>query len=415
MPNYTNADFQWILRNPSHETWRAENLFNIETAHRARHFHRQLPAFRQTPLVSLSHLAQMTGVEGIYVKDESQRLELNSFKAMGGSFAIYRYLQKKLGLDDDRMSYKFLISKECHDMTGTLTFASATDGNHGKGIAWASRMLGHKCNIYVHRDTSQARIDAIRMFGANVTVIDGNYDDAVRQCAEDARDNGWIVISDTSWAGYTEIPTWIMQGYTTMLLEAQEQFAGMGIERPTHIFVQAGVGALAASVIGFYAALFKDKLPKFVVVEPDQAACLFKSAQAADGKPHTVTGELDTIMAGLACGEPSAIAWDVLWPLVDAFVKVPDYIAARGMRILAVPLKDDPFVVSGESGAVTLGSFYSIMSEKDVCGELIEHLGIDSHSRMLFINTEGNTDPTHFRQIIWDGCDPVPQAYWTTR
>ena len=415
MPNYTKADFSWILRNPSHETWEADNLFNVETARRARHFHRQLPSFRQTPLVSLGHLAQMMGVEGIYVKDESQRLELNSFKVMGGSFAIFRFLQKKLGLPDEKMTYKFLISKECHDMTGTLTFASATDGNHGKGIAWASRMLGHKCNIYVHRDTSQARIDAIRMFGANVTVVDGNYDDAVRQVAIDARDNGWEIISDTSWPGYTEVPTWIMQGYTTMLLEAQEQFAGMGIERPTHIFVQAGVGALAASVIGFYASLFKENLPKFIVVEPENAACLFLSAKVADGKPHVVTGDLDTIMAGLACGEPSEIAWNVLWPLVDAFLSVPDYVAARGMRILATPLKDDPFVISGESGAVPLGAFYSMMCEKDVTKELIAHLGIDSNSRLLFINTEGNTDPTHFRQIIWDGCDPVPKEYWTTR
>ncbi len=415
MSGYTAADFKWILRSPSHETWQADNLFNVETARRARHFHRQLPSFRQTPLVSLSHLAHMMGVEGIYVKDESQRLELNSFKVMGGSFAIFRFLQKKLGLDDDKMTYRFLISKECHDMTGTLTFASATDGNHGKGIAWASRMLGHKCKIYVHRETSQARIDAIRMFGAEVTVVNGNYDDAVRQVAIDARDNGWEIISDTSWPGYTEVPTWIMQGYTTMLLEAQEQFAGMGIERPTHVFVQAGVGALAASVIGFYASLFKDNLPKFIVVEPENAACLFHSAQIGDGKPHNVTGDLDTIMAGLACGEPSAIAWDVLWPLVDAFVSVPDYIAARGMRILATPLKDDPIVISGESGAVPLGCFYSMMSEKDVTGELISHLGIDSNSRLFFINTEGNTDPTHFRQIIWDGCDPVPKPYITER
>ena len=378
MANYTKPDFKWILRTPSHETWEADNLFNVETARRARHFHRQLPSFRQTPLVSLSHLAQMMGVEGIYVKDESQRLELNSFKAMGGSFAIFRFLQKKLGLSDDEMTYKFLISKECHDMTGTLTFASATDGNHGKGIAWASRMLGHKCNIYVHRDTSQARIDAIRMFGANVTVVDGNYDDAVRQCAEDASDNGWYVISA------------VLSAFIPVSLYPEHPFE---------------IGA----------SLFKDNLPKFVVVEPENAACLFHSAEIGDGKPHSVKGDLDTIMAGLACGEPSEIAWNVLWPLVDAFLSVPDYIAARGMRILATPLKDDPFVISGESGAVPLGAFYSMMSEKDVTQELISHLGIDSNSRLLFINTEGNTDPTHFRQIIWDGCDQVPREYWTTR
>ena len=389
------------------------NRFDLAHARAARNFHRSFPEYAPTPLWNLSAMAEKAGVASIHLKDESFRFGLDAFKVLGGSYCIARKIGELLDIPAEALSYKLLTSPAIREKTRSLTFVTATDGNHGKGIAWASRMLGHKCRIYVHRDTSQARIDAIKMFGAEVTVVDGNYDDAVRQCAEDAADNGWNVISDTSWKGYTEIPTWIMQGYTTMLLEAQEQFAGMGIERPTHIFVQAGVGALAASVIGFYASLFKDKLPKFVVVEPENAACLYHSAKIGDGKPHSVKGDLDTIMAGLACGEPSAIAWDVLWPLVDAFISVPDYVAARGMRILAVPLKDDPFVLSGESGAVPLGAFYSMMSEKEGAAELIEHLGINSNSRMLFINTEGNTDPVHFRQIIWDGSDPVPKEYWT--
>ena len=409
-------DFEYILKSyEKKDTSLADKLFNVNIARTARNFHRQIPTFRQTPLYPLSQLADMLGVENIFIKDESQRLELNSFKVMGGSFAIYRFLQKKLGLSDKEMSYKYLLSKDCHDKLGTITFASATDGNHGKGIAWASRMLGHKCNIYVHRETSEARINAIKAFGANVTVVNGNYDDAVRQVAIDAEKNGWEIISDTSWPGYTEIPTWIMQGYTTLLLEAQEQLSGMGYFKPTHVFVQAGVGALAASVIGFYASLFKEDMPKFVVVEPNKAACIYESAKINDGNPHTVTGDLDTIMAGLACGEPSPIAWSVLKELVDAYVSVPDYIAARGMRILATPLKDDPMVISGESGAVTLGALYSMLTEKEMCKDLIEHLGIDKHSQILFINTEGNTDPKHFRQIIWDGCDPVPREYWTQR
>lgn len=416
MSETNNADFSWILEpNKSKDTSLAEKMFAPETSRTARTFHRQIPGFRQTPLVSLSHLAHMLGVDGIYVKDESQRLELNSFKVMGGSFAIFRYIQTRLGISDDKMSYKYLLSKECKDKLGTITFASATDGNHGRGIAWASRMLGHDCKIYVHKDTSAARINAIRMYGAEVTVVDGNYDDAVRKVAEDARENGWVIISDTSWPGYTEVPTWIMQGYTTMLLESQEQFAGMGISKPTHVFVQAGVGALAASVIGFYAALFKDDPPKFIVVEPEKAACIYASAKIGDGEPHSVKGDLDTIMAGLACGDPSPIAWKILWANADAYISVPDYIAARGMRIMATPLKDDPIIISGESGAVTLGALYSILTEKEDCQELLDFLKIDENSRLFFINTEGNTDPTHFRQIIWDGCDPVPKKYWTQR
>jgi diaminopropionate ammonia-lyase len=205
-----------------------------------------------------------------------------------------------------------------------------------------------------------------------------------------------------------------MQGYLTLLSETQEQFSGQGIVKPTHVFVQAGVGALAASVVGFYHALFGQEAPKCIVVEPDKAPCLFESAKANDGKPHTVTGALDTIMAGLACGDPSPMAWDILKEDADAFVTVPDYIAAKGMRMYATPLKGDPFIVSGESGAVTLGAFASIMQE-DQLSDLRKALEIDENSQILFINTEGNTDPVHFRQVIWEGANPVPKEYWINR
>ncbi len=406
---------EWLYnQNPNKDFTHAKELFNIETARLARHFHSQIPGYNITPLRALPLLANMTGVEGIYVKDESQRLALNSFKVMGGSFALFRFIQKRLGLADDEMDYKYLTSQECHDKLGTLTFASATDGNHGRGIAWAARKLGHNCIIYVHKDTSKARIDAIRSYGATVKIVNGNYDDAVRQVAKDAEKFGWHIISDTSWDGYTEVPTWIMQGYTTMLVEAQEQLSGMGIYRPTHVFVQAGVGALAASVIGFYAALFPENPPIFCVVEPDKAPCIFESAKANDKTPHNVTGDLDTIMAGLACGDPSPIAWDILQNTADIFCQVPDYIAARGMRIYSCPLHGDPFIISGESGAVTLGALYSILTEQDN-DDLKRALKLDSHSRVLLINTEGNTDPVGFRQVIWDGSNPVPKQYLTTK
>jgi diaminopropionate ammonia-lyase len=268
--------------------------------------------------------------------------------------------------------------------------------------------------IYVHKETSKRRVDAIKSYGATVTVIDGNYDDAVRQVAIDAKKHGWEIISDTSWEGYRQVPTWIMQGYTTMMAEIQEQLSCQGIARPTHVFVQAGVGALAASVIGFYHSLCKDKAPTCVVVEPDQAACIFESARMDDDHPHSVGGALDTIMAGLACGEPSEIAWNVLKDTVDAFVKVPDYIAARGMRMYATPLKGDPFIVSGESGAVTLGALVSILKERGA-ESLREFLHIDDSSQILLINTEGNTDPILFRQIIWEGSNPVPKEHWIDR
>ncbi len=411
----TNAlDFEYILNGNAKDSSKAKELFPVKIAREAHNFHRQIPGYRMTPLRALPNLAQMLGVGGIYIKDEAERLELNSFKVMGGSFAIYRFLQKKLGMEGKDLSFEYLTSKECHDRIGDITFASATDGNHGRGIAWAAMKLGLKSEIYVHKDTSLARIDAIRSYGANVTIVDGNYDDAVRQVAIDAAKNGWYIISDTSWDGYEEIPTWIMQGYTSILLESQEQFAGMGISRPTHVFVQAGVGALAASVVGYFTALFPDNPPIFVVVEPDKAPCIFESMKAGDNKPHSVKGDLDTIMAGLACGDPSPIAFQILNKNADCFIQVPDYVAARGMRILSCPIKGDPFMISGESGAVPLGALYSIMTEKGDM-DLREALKLSHDSLIFMINTEGNTDPKHFRQIIWDGADPVPREYRTRR
>lgn len=390
----------------------AKELFSIDHARDARKFHRQIPGYKMTPLSSLPLLANMLGIGGIYIKDEAQRLTLNSFKVMGGSYAVYRFIKKYLGMEDKDLSFEYLTSKECHDKLKDVTFCSATDGNHGRGLAWASKVLGLKCHIYVHKDTSKPRIEAIKQYGATITIVEGNYDDAVRRAADDAKKNGWYVVSDTSWDGYTEIPTWIMQGYTSILLEAQEQFIAMGITRPTHVIVQAGVGALAASVVGFYTALFPKNPPIFIVVEPDRAACVYESIKAGDGKPHSVKGDLETIMAGLACGDPSPIAFDILKENADAFIKCRDYVAARGMRILSCPLNGDPFIISGESGAVPLGILYSILAEMDN-KEIVEKLKFNKDSLVFMINTEGNTDPIDFRRIIWDGQDQVPKEYRT--
>ncbi len=407
-------DFKYIIHNngdiAKKNPAKAKEMFPIERARDARKFHRQIPDYAMTPLVALPNLAQLLGVGGIYVKNEAERLRMSSFKVMGGSYAIYRLVRKLLGKENEDLSYEYLTSAECHDALGDIVFCSATDGNHGRGLAWACQRLNHPCKIYVHSETSQPRIDAIKRFGAEVTVVDGNYDDAVRRAAEDAEKNGWYVVSDTSWEGYEEIPTWIMQGYTSILLEAQEQFSGMGIAKPTHVIVQAGVGAMAASVIGFYSALFPKNPPLFIVVEPDKAACIYESIAAGDGKCHNVTGELDTIMAGLACGEPSPIAFDILRDNADIFIQTPDNVAARGMRILGCPLSGDPMVVSGESGAVPLGALFALQTD-EINPELKEVLNLNKDSQIFMINTEGNTDPIEFRRILWDGKDPVPARF----
>ncbi|MBP6015245.1 MAG: diaminopropionate ammonia-lyase [Candidatus Promineofilum sp.] len=374
----------------------------------ARAYHSQIPGYEMTPLKRLSSLALRLNLGSIWVKDESARMRLNAFKALGGSFAIYRFICQKVGRP--RLSFAELMSDEVRAALGDITFTSATDGNHGKGLAWGARKLGFPCVIYVHKNTSQARIAAIVEYDAEVRVVDGNYDDAVRQCEEDARANGWQVISDTSWPGYEDVPMWVMQGYTTLLAETQELLAAQGIVRPTHIFVQAGVGAFAAAVIAFYKKLFGADAPISVVVEPRTAACLYHSMMIDDGRPHSVSGDLDTIMAGLACGEPSPLAWEILRDCADFFVTVPDYVAAKGMRMYGVPLKGDPLVISGESGAVTLGALTFIMGYSGAAA-LREQLRLDEKSRVLLINTEGNTDPNYFRNVVWEGVFPVPEVY----
>lgn len=387
-----------------------DKIFPAGVSQQARNFHRQIPGYNISPLKNLPHLAAMIGVGGIWVKDESARLDLRSFKVLGGSFAIYRFIKSKLGLDEADLSFAELMSDSVRARLGQITFAAATDGNHGRGVAWAANKLGCRAIIYVHKDTSQARIKAIESVGATVKVINGTYDDAVRQVNIDARQNGWQVISDTSWEGYEDIPTWVMQGYATLLSEAQEQLAAQGIIKPTHIFVQAGVGALAAATIGFYHQLFKADQPICAVVEPTHAACLFESARIGDGQPHSVGGDLQTIMAGLACGEPSPIAWKILWDCADVFLACPDYVAAKGMRVYAVPLKGDPFIVSGESGAVTLGALMYV-AENPQFADLKALLKLDRNSQVLLINSEGNTDPEYFRRIVWEGVEAVPAEY----
>jgi diaminopropionate ammonia-lyase len=404
---------QWFVNRRAAECDASASLDRIMPAaaiREARSFHRQIPGFRTSPLKGLGSLAAMIGVGGIWVKDEAVRLGLGSFKVLGGSFAIYRYLRRQLGIEDREPTFAELTSSEVRRRLGPITFATATDGNHGRGVAWAANALGQKAMIYVHSKTSEARIRAIAAQGAEVKVIDGTYDDAVRQISRDAQSNGWQIISDTSWEGYEEIPTWIMQGYGTLFSEAQEQLAAQGLVKPTHLFVQAGVGALAASGIALYHRLLGAEAPLCVVVEPSEAACLLHSARAGDGAPHSFPGPLETIMAGLACGDPSPLAWRLLWDCADAFVASPDYVAAKGMRVFGVPLDGDPPVISGESGAVTLGALMFIMEHAEGRA-LREALCLGPDSQVLLINSEINTDPDYFRRVAWEGANPVPEEF----
>lgn len=369
---------------------------------KAKKFHMSFPGYEKTPLRSQKNLAELLGVAGVYVKDESYRFGLNAFKVLGGSYAMARYMAEKLQKDISELPFEKITSREIKDQLGDITFATATDGNHGRGVAWTARQLGQKSVVYMPKGSALRRLANIRAEGAEAKITDCNYDETVRIIAENSEEHGWIVVQDTAWEGYEDIPTWIMQGYGTMAAESLEQLNDIGIKKPTHIFVQAGVGSLAGAVQGYFASVFEEARPKTVIVEADQADCLYKSVKAGDGKARMVGGDMATIMAGLACGEPNSIGWDVLRDYSEMFLSCPDWVAAKGMRVLGNPLGSDCKVVSGESGAVTTGALMALMQDEQL-KEARELLGLNKDSVVLLFNTEGDTDPDKYRSIVWDG------------
>lgn len=372
---------------------------------KARAFHRTIPGYERTPLAHLTHMASYLGVRDICVKDESYRFDLNAFKVLGGSFAMAKYIAGLTGRDISELDYDTLTSDELRKEIGPITFYTATDGNHGRGVAWAAKRLKQKAVVYMPKGSTQTRLEHIRAEGATATIEDLNYDDCVRlAAAEAAKTEHGVIVQDTAWEGYEEIPSWIMQGYGTMAMEADEQMHEIGIEAPTHIFVQAGVGSLAGAVQGYFANRYPEHPPIVCVVEADTAACLYKSALAGDGEERNVDGDMPTIMAGLACGEPNTTSWDILKNHVAVFTAAPDWVSAKAMRVLSTPLKGDPRVISGESGSIGFGVLWEILSNPEYA-DLKEALHLDENSRVLCFSTEGNTDPERFREIVWDGKD----------
>lgn len=377
------------------------NFLNLESAKKVRSFHASFPVYRETPLVELKNTAKAMGLGSIYVKDESYRFGLNAFKVLGGSYAIGNYLAKRLGKSITEMPYDKLISEEVRKELGNITFVTATDGNHGRGVAWTAKQLQQKSVVYMPKGSAEERLMNIRAEGADASITDLNYDEAVRLANTQADQKGWVMVQDTAWEGYEDIPGWIMQGYGTMGYEAYTQLP----EKPTHIFLQAGVGSMAGAVAGFFASAYGEDRPIITIVEPNKADCIFRTAEAADGTLHFVTGDMDTIMAGLACGEPCSIGWNVLRDYADNFISCPDYTAAQGMRLLGNPEAGDAKVISGESGASAFGCVAEIMRDPSLA-ELRTKLKLDENSRVLFFSTEGDTDKENYKSIVWDGAYP---------
>lgn len=371
-------------------------------------FHKSIEGYKKTPLVKLDNLAKKLDVKNVFVKDESYRYGLNAFKGLGGLYAIFRIVCDKLNLDPSSTTFEDLQSEEIKSKLKDMVFVTATDGNHGKGVAWAANKLGCKSVVFMPKGSVLARAKAIESMGnSTVTITDLNYDDAVRKASSLADEKGWYLVQDTAWDGYEDVPNFISQGYTIMAKEALDELNELGIEKPTHLFLQAGVGSMAGSVLGYMVNRFDKKPPITTIVEPATVACIYKSALADDSKPHAVTGDLQTIMAGLNCGEPNTATWPILRDYASFYAACPDYVTARGMRVLASPIKDDKKVISGESGAVGMG-LLSMLMEKDEFVDIRKDMNLDENSTVLIFSTEGNTDPKGYDEIVYDGRNYSP-------
>ena len=348
------------------------------------------PNYQVTNLHLLTSMAEQANIRQIYYKDESTRFGLKSFKALGGAYAVTQFLQQHLGqLNGEKPTMVQLLSGQYKEQLKDVVVSCATDGNHGRSVAWGAQMFGCQCIIYIHRDVSAGRQAAMEAYAARVIRIKGNYDESVRQAAIDAEKYGRSIISDTSYQGYTEVPANVALGYTVMLSEAVEQLNGV---IPTHVFIQAGVGGLAAAVCGYFWDLWAEQRPRFVVVEPEAANCLQESAKA--GELKVVEGDLDTLMAGLACGEVSHIAWDILDQGADDFITLSEDAVAPCMQALE---QNNPSIEAGESAVAGLAA--CIIGGQHP--QWRAALGLTEQSTVLVLGTEGATDPELYQQLVF--------------
>jgi diaminopropionate ammonia-lyase len=361
------------------------------------------PGYGATPLRSLHGLAARADVGSIFFKDEGSRFGLGSFKALGGAYAVFRLLREIIhGRTGKLATSRDLMAGQHADIASKITVTCATDGNHGRSVAWGAKTFRCRCVIYVNETVTAERCQAIAAYGAEVRRVSGTYDDAVRTAAADAETNKWQVVSDTSYDGYTKIPRHVMQGYSLMVEEALDAMAG--VRPPSHVFVQGGVGGLAAGVCSYLWERFKADRPRFVVVEPDKADCLFRSAVA--GRPTAVDGPLDTIMAGLACGEVSLLAWDILDVGADAFMTISDEAALECMRLLADGRFGDSPVIAGESAVAGLAGLLLASDDADAR----RTLGLNSDASVLLFGTEGATDPIVYQRIVGRSAEDVARG-----
>ncbi|MCG6576855.1 diaminopropionate ammonia-lyase [Pseudomonas sp. AF32] len=383
-------------------------IMSVEKANESRQWLAQWSRLNAsaTPLYELPDLAAELGVAQILLKDESQRSVLGSFKALGAPIALVRLILRTF--PEQRFLPRDLLEGKHADALAGFTVISATDGNHGRALAAAAQSIGCQCHIVLHANVSIEREEAIAAYGATIVRITGNYDESVEAAAALAAAHDWIVVSDTSYEGYEVIPRDVMQGYGTISAEVLE---ALQADAPvTHVFLQGGVGGLAAGIASYLWEQYGERRPVFVVVEPKQADCLYQSA--VEGRAAKATGSVDSVMAGLACGETSPLAWRFLEPCVDFFMTIEDDEAVTAMRRLAAGSARDIPLVAGESGVAGLAGLMHVIAAQGVAADL----GIDTDSRVLVVNTEGATAPGVYAELLGESAVVVQQRQeaWTT-
>jgi len=363
---------------------------------------RHWPGYAPTPLHNLKAVAEAAGLRDIYYKDEARRFEPGSFKALGGAYAVQQLLRREVG---ERLGVAVSLADiragRFADITAQITVATATDGNHGRSVAWGAQRFGCRCMIYIHREVSEGRRRAMEAYGAKVVRVDGNYDDSVRRAQADAMENNWFIVSDTSYPGYTTLPLYVMAGYTLMMQEVLDELpAAVDL---THVMLQGGCGGLAAAMAGYLWQVLGERRPRLCVVEPVQADCLYRSMAAGERVDVDITEE--SLMAGLSCGEVSTLAWTLIQPTVTDFVSTNDDLIAPTMGLLARGGEGVPPITAGESAVPGLAITLAASRQRS----LREALGLDTGSRVLVLGTEGATDPSIYRDLV--GIDPQPPAH----
>ena len=346
--------------------------------------------YKPTPLLSLEEIALQTGVKKIYYKDESSRFGLGSFKALGGTYGVLKFIQNELKKDiRSDVTLEDIHKGKYKEKISRYTVTTATDGNHGRSVAYGAKLFGCKCKIYIHAEVSLGRQHAMEKLNAKVTKVDGNYDESLRVCKKESEQNNWHIISDTSYPGYTKYPRNIMAGYNVMSEEIVSQLKKM--EMPTHIFLQGGVGSFPGAICAYFWEKFPNNNIKFIVVESEHAPCLMRSSK--NNEMTSVNIKKETMMAGLSCGEPSLLGWEILRTGADDFVTISDQLIPSTMRMLA---SNNHPIEAGESSVAGLAALIEIMKAQDIA----KKLKLDSQSIVLLFGTEGATDPKIYNAII---------------